>query len=133
MLDTSAIGSSAERAVVVSAEHSAIRWGSGGVDVFATPMMIALMEGAAVAAVASFLPEGQGTVGTHLDVAHLAATPMGMRVTARAELIALDGRKLTFRVEAYDEVGKIGEGTHERFLIDVPRFMAKAQQRGRPA
>ncbi|MBC7235382.1 MAG: thioesterase family protein [Chloroflexi bacterium] len=133
MLNAAMIGATGEQELIVTEEHSAVRWGSGGVDVLSTPQMIALMESAAVAAVDPYLEEGWRTVGIHLDVAHLAATPMGSRVTARAELIAIEGRKLTFRVEAFDEAGKIGEGTHQRFLVDVERFMNKARERVRRA
>src|SRR5260221_14043912 len=90
--------------------------GSGAVQVFSTPSMIALMEGAACRAVESVLPPGQTTVGTHLDVRHLAATPLGLEVRARAELLEVDGRTLKFRVEAFDAQEKIGEGTHERAI-----------------
>jgi fluoroacetyl-CoA thioesterase len=124
-----AIGAVAERSLMVSEEHSALRWGSGGVDVFSTPQMIALMEESAVDALRPYLPPGQQTVGIHLDVSHLAATPMGGQVTARATLLEVDGRKATFRVEAHDDAGIIGEGTHQRFLIDVERFMNKARER----
>lgn len=99
--------------------------------VFATPQMLALMEGAAVDAVDPLLPKGYQTVGIQAAISHLAATPMGLRVTAHAELVAVDGRKLTFRVEAHDEVGKIGEGEHHRFIVEVARFMEKAAARGK--
>lgn len=112
--------------VLVGEAHSARRLGSGRVEVFATPMMIALMEQAAVNAVASTLPPGQETVGTRLEVRHLAATPLGMRVTARAELVKVDGRTLTFAVSAADEKEPIGEGVHERVIVDRTRFEARA-------
>ena len=101
--------------------------GSGLLPVFATPQMIALMENAAVDATQASLEEGQGTVGTRLDVSHDAATPVGMQVWAEAEVTAVDGRKLTFAVTAYDEAGPIGKGTHERFIIQNDKFLAKAQ------
>ena len=101
--------------------------GSGLVPVFATPYMIALMENAAVNAVQAHLEEGQGTVGTKLEVTHDAATPIGMKVWAEAELTAVEGKKLTFSVKAFDEAGPIGGGTHERFIITVDRFLAKAE------
>ena len=91
-----------------------------------TAMMIALIEKAAVYSVEPFLEPGQGTVGTHVDVSHCSATPLGMRVWAETELVGIDRRKLTFRVAAYDERGLIGEGRHERFIIDYARFQAKA-------
>jgi predicted thioesterase len=88
------------------------------------------MEGAAVRAIQGGLAPGQTTVGGHIDIHHLAATPVGMGVHARAKLTAVDGRKLTFRIEAWDEVEPIGEAVHERFIIDEARFVAKAQAKG---
>jgi predicted thioesterase len=88
--------------------------------------MIALMEEAAINAVDSKLPDGYATVGIHLDIKHIAATPVGMNVTARAEITGIDGRKLAFRVEAFDESEKIGEGTHQRFIIELDRFRERA-------
>jgi fluoroacetyl-CoA thioesterase len=113
-----------EATLVVQATHTASHLGSGGVEVLATPTMIALMEEAARTSVDPKLEPGQMGVGVNVNVSHLAATPMGMRVTARAELLGVDGRKLTFRVEAYDEKEKIGEGTHARAIINVERFMS---------
>lgn len=112
---------------VVSPSNTADAVGSGLVPVFATPYMIALMEGAAVNAVLPCLDADEGTVGTHLDVAHSAATPIGMKVWAEATLTAVDGKKLTYDVVAFDEVGEIGRGTHERFVIKPERFLAKVQ------
>ncbi len=103
--------------------------GSGSAAVFATPAMIALMERASVAAVDPHLPAGQASVGIEIDVRHLAATPLGMTVRARSELLEVDGRRLTFRVEAFDEAEKIGEGRHRRAIIDVERFLAKVAQK----
>lgn len=100
--------------------------GSGLVRVYATAMMIALIEKAAVLSVEPFLESGQGTVGIHVDVSHCSATPLGMKVRAETELIGIDGRRLVFRVAAYDERGLIGEGRHERFIIDYAKFQAKA-------
>lgn len=114
----------------VSPADTASAVGSGLLPVFATPSMIALMENAAVNAVQSALEEGQGTVGTHMDVSHDAATPVGMAVYAEAELTAVDGRKLTFAVRAFDQAGPIGGGVHERFIITNDRFLAKAHKRG---
>lgn len=99
--------------------------GSGSLTVFSTPHMIALMEEAACRCIAPYLTAEQSSVGTRLDVKHLAATPVGMRVRAEAKLTAEDGRKLTFEVKAFDETGPIGEGTHERFLILTDRFLEK--------
>ena len=109
----------------VTPEMSAARVGSGLVEVFATPMMIALMEKTCNESVLPHLDEGQGTVGTHLDVAHSAATPVGMRVWCESELVEVDRRRLVFKVKAFDECGLIGEGTHERFIIDTAKFAAK--------
>lgn len=91
--------------------------------------MIALMEQAAYTSVAGELEEGQGTVGTLMNVSHISATPVGMEVTAKSELVKVDGRKLVFHVEAYDERGKIGEGEHERFIIDNEKFQNKADNK----
>ena len=100
--------------------------GSGRVRVFATPMMISLMEKTATLSVEPYLEEGQSTVGTLVNVSHLAATPLGARVYAESELVTIDRRKLVFKVSAYDEKGIVGEGMHERFVIDIERFQSKA-------
>ncbi len=99
--------------------------GSGLLDVLSTPSMIGLMEGAAATAVAPLLPDGSVSVGVRVDVRHLAATPLGMAVRARAELIEIDGRRLTFRVEAFDAHEKIGEGVHERAIVEPARLLAR--------
>lgn len=112
--------------VVVTENNSANALGSGLLEVFATPAMIALMEKTAWQSVAPDLNDGEGTVGTMLNIKHTAATPLGMRVWCESELIEVDGRRLVFRVEAYDETGKIGEGEHERFVINNRKFMTKA-------
>ena len=121
------VGCKGKAETVVTEQNTAAAVGSGLVPVFATPYMIALMENAAVNAVQAHLEEGQGTVGTKLDVTHDAATPVGMKVWAEAELTAVEGKKLTFTVKAFDETGAIGGGTHERFIITVDRFLAKAE------
>ena len=113
--------------MVVCEENTARHLGSGNVAVLATPEMIRLMEKAAVAAVDHLLPDGYRTVGVAVDVRHLAATPVGMRVRAQAELIAIEGRKLTFRVEADDEVERVGEGEHKRAIIDLERFKERVR------
>ncbi len=110
---------------VVTKSNTAATVGSGSLDVFATPMMAALMEAAAVNALENHVEEGQSSVGTHMDLSHDSATPIGMRAWAEAELTAIDGRALTFSVTAFDEAGPIGKGTHVRFLIQVEKFMAK--------
>ena len=122
-------GMKGEKSITVEARHTARHLGSGGVDVFATPSMVALMEEAALGAVDPHLPEGQLTVGYSLDVRHLAATPMGMTVTAKAELLAVDGRMLTFRVEAFDERERIGEGTHVRVVVILGRVDERVREK----
>ena len=114
---------------VVTEQNTASAVGSGLVPVFGTPFMIALMENAAVNALEPYVEAGQGSVGTHLDVSHDAATPIGLKVWAEAELTAVEGKALTFSVPAYDEAGPIGKGTHNRFLIDVDRFLAKTEKK----
>jgi fluoroacetyl-CoA thioesterase len=121
------VGLTGEVSVVVTPEVTAKHMGSGAVQVFATPEMVRLMEKAAVAALREHLAHGQQSVGTLVNVRHLASTPLGATVTARAELVAVDGRRLTFRVSASDGVDTIGKGTHERALIDVERFQARAE------
>ncbi|RKD33880.1 thioesterase family protein [Thermohalobacter berrensis] len=108
---------------VVTENDTAAKFGSGDIKVFATPMMIGLMENAALKAVDKELGKEHATVGIHLDVKHIAATPIGMKVTAKAELTKIEGKKLYFKVEAYDEKEKIGEGTHKRYIINVDKFL----------
>lgn len=103
--------------------------GSGQLDVFATPVMLGLIELAAASAVDHLLPDGSTTVGTHLDVRHIAPSPLGIEVRARAELVAVDGRKLSFTVEAFDAVERIGEGTHERAIVSADRLLARANSK----
>ncbi len=114
-----------EARLVVREEDTAQHLGSGNVAVLATPRMIALMENASVKAVDHLLPPGQATVGGEIRVRHLAATPQGMEVTVNSELVEIEGRRLTFKVEAFDEREKVGEGTHIRFVIDLERFREK--------
>ena len=114
---------------VVTEDLLARNIGSGLVKVYATAMMIALIEKAAVYSVEPYLEEGQGTVGTHVNVSHCSATPLGMKVWAETEQIEIDRRKLVFKVAAYGERGLIGEGLHERFIIDNERFQAKADSK----
>lgn len=121
------IGMKGRAETLVTPENTAQAAGSGLVPVFATPWMAALMENAAVQAVQGGLSPEEGTVGTRLDVTHDAATPIGLKVWAEAELTAVEGRKLTFSVAAYDEREKIGGGTHERFVIKPEKFVARAQ------
>ncbi len=110
---------------IVTEEVTAARIGSGLVKVFATPMMVALIEQTCYESVLPFLEEGQGTVGTLVNVTHSAATPVGMRVWCESELVQVDRRRLVFEVKAFDECGLIGEGRHERFVIESAKFQAK--------
>lgn len=103
--------------------------GSGSLDVYATPAMVALMENAACAAIAEYLEEGETTVGTEMNVKHISATPAGMKVTAEAEVTEVNGREIVFTVKACDEAGVIGDGTHKRFLVTADRFMAKTNSK----
>ena len=114
---------------VVGEGDLAVAFGSGRVRVFGTPAMIALMEAAAIQAVDHLLPDGSASVGTRLDVRHVAPSPLGVEVRARAELVAVEGRRLTFRVEAFDPAGPIGEGTHERAVVELDRLVARAAGR----
>jgi len=123
------IGIKGYQEYTVTPDKLASNVGSGLVKVYATAMMIALIEKAAVYSVEPYLEEGQGTVGTHVDVSHCSATPCGMKVWAETELIEIDRRKLVFKVAAYDERGLIGEGRHERFIIDNVKFQAKADSK----
>lgn len=118
-----------ERRIVVSDEYSARHLGSGNVLVLATPAMIMLMEQTAMRSVDPLLAVDQNTVGVRVEVAHLGATPLDMAVRIRTELLEVDGRRLKFRVEAFDEVEKVGEGMHERFIIDLGRFQRKLQEK----
>ena len=113
--------------IVVGDEHTAPRIGSGRVRVLATPVMINLMEAAALDAVENLIPAGHQSLGTRLDVRHIAATPVGMRVRATAKLLAVDGRTLEFRVEAHDEKDLIGDGGHTRLVVNVARFDQRVQ------
>ena len=115
--------------LVVSDEHTAPRVGSGKVHVLATPVMINLIEAAALAAIEHLLPPGYQSLGTLLNVRHIAATPVGMRVTASAKLLKVDGRTVTFSVEARDEKELIGEGTHERVVVNVAKFDERLQRK----
>lgn len=120
------IGLKGEAGVEVVFENTAAAVGSGALEVFGTPSMIALMEKAALQSVQPYLDEGQGTVGLHLDVAHLAATPVGMTVRAESELEKVEGRMLFFQVRAYAGDELIGEGRHQRCIVYNDRFLAKA-------
>ena len=123
------IGTKHEVKIDVTEEVTAAKMKSGSLAVLATPFMVALMEQAAAELCEKLTPDGISTVGTALNIKHLAPTPVGSEVKAVAELLSFDGRKAEFRVEAYDEAGLIGEGTHERFTIKIDRFMEKANER----
>ena len=110
---------------LVEREDTAAEVGSGSLLVFATPCMVAMMEGAACEAIAAGLAEGETTVGTELNIQHLSATPVGMEVRAAATVTAVEGKCITFEVEAFDEAGTIGKGTHKRFLVASQRFLDK--------
>lgn len=122
MLD---VGLKYQSRVVVSEDNTALKLGSGDMEVFATPAMIALMENAAMNAVASHLDAGTTTVGTMMKSSHIKASALGANITAEAELVAVEGRRLSFTVKAWDDKGVIGEGEHERFVVDRERFLSK--------
>ena len=126
------IGLKGRSETVVTEQNTANAIGSGLVPVFATPYMIALMENAAASSLLPYLAEDEGSVGTHLDVSHSSATPIGMRVWAEATVTAVEGKKISFAVAAYDEAGEIGRGTHERFIIKPEKFLAKTQKKLNP-
>lgn len=125
------VGLSSTVETIVMKKDTASEYGSGSVDVFATPALIALMENASMSAVGLHLEKGYTTVGTRIDIKHVGATPVGMKVTAKAELIEMDGRRLVFKVEAYDEKELIGEGTHERFIVNSEKFIDKVNKKGK--
>lgn len=120
------VGLKSRAEVLVNGSNTANAVGSGLVPVFSTPSMIALMENAAVRAIQGRLEPGESSVGTHMDITHDAPTPVSVKAWAEAEVTAVDGRKVTFAVTAYDEKGPIGKGTHERAIIRVDKFLAKA-------
>ena len=122
-------GLSGSATLLVGEEHTAPRVGSGRVHVLATPVMINLIEAAALEAIEKRLPPGHQSLGTILNVRHIAATPVGMRVTATAEVTHVDGRTVRFRVEACDEKELIGDGTHERVVVNVEKFDARVQRK----
>ena len=113
--------------IVVGEEHTAPRIGSGMVHVLATPVMINLMEAAALDAAEKLIPAGHQSLGIRLDVRHIAATPVGMRVRATAKIVKVEGRQIDFEVEAHDEKDLIGDGTHQRIVVNVERFDKRVQ------
>ena len=122
-------GVSASAELVVGEEHTAPRVGSGKIHVLATPVMINVIEAAALAAVEQLLPAGHQSLGTLLNVRHIAATPVGMRVTARAVVTGVSGRTIAFQVEAHDEKELIGDGTHERVVVNVAKFDERVRRK----
>jgi fluoroacetyl-CoA thioesterase len=131
MIDLSAlrVGMKGSADLLVGVEHTAPRVGSGRVPVLATPVMINVIEAAALAAVEHLLPAGHQSLGIHLDVRHFAATPVGMRIWATSELIGVEGRTLSFQVEAHDEKEPIGDGWHQRVVVNVARFDQRVQKK----
>ena len=126
-------GATAEVSLIVGPERSADAMGNRGVHVLATPFVIGLLENAADAVLQPHLPAGGGSVGTMVEMRHLAATPVGMKVRAQATLLETDGKRFLFAVEAWDEKEKIAEGRHERFVIsDMDKFLARAMKKGQP-
>ena len=121
------IGLKGSAEILVGEEHTAPRIGSGRVHVLATPVMINVMEAAALAAIEHLLPIGHQSLGTHLDVGHYAATPVGMRLRATAEVMKIDGRDIEFAVTAFDEKERVGDGTHRRVVVNVTRFDQRVQ------
>jgi predicted thioesterase len=115
--------------IIVGEEHTAPRVGSGRVHVLATPVMINLMEAAALDAIEGLLPPGHQSLGTHLNVGHYAATPVGMTLRASATVTKVDGRNVEFRVEAYDDKERVGDGTHTRVVVNVERFDKRVQRK----
>ena len=120
------VGMKAEVGTLVEREDTAKEVGSGDLLVYATPCMVALMEGAACEAIAAALPDTQTTVGIALNIEHISATPVGLDVRAEAEVTAVEGKVITFAVRAFDEVGEIGNGTHKRVIVNSQRFLEKA-------
>ena len=119
------VGMKGEVTTTVEREDTAYEVGSGSLLVYATPCMVALMEGAACEAIAPAMSDEKTSVGTELNISHISATPVGLEVRAEAEVTAVDGNAITFQVTAYDEKGKIGEGTHKRFVVTSQRFLDK--------
>ncbi|WP_340116790.1 thioesterase family protein [Pelagibius sp. 7325] len=130
-MDRIKAGLTGEAEMMVGTSDTAPRIGSGRIAVLATPKMVSLMEEAALAAIEHLLPEGKQSLGTHLDITHIAATPVGMTVKAEAELIEVNGRKLLFAVRARDEMDLIGEGRHERVVVTAATFQSRINEKGK--
>jgi fluoroacetyl-CoA thioesterase len=127
---TITIGLKGTREFIVEEKHTAYHLGSGGVLVFSTPSMVSLMEGASVNAIDPLLPQGQMSVGIEISAKHLAATPIGKRVWAEAEVVGIEKRRVLFTIKAWDEYELIGEATHTRFIIDLDRYTQRLQEKG---
>jgi predicted thioesterase len=123
------VGTKGTFKVSVDESNTAKTMQSGSLDVFATPAMVAIMEKASTLALEPYLEEGSTTVGTALDISHVSATPVGMDVSATAEVVSVNGRELTFKVQAFDECGLIGEGTHKRFIVFAEKFQNKTNSK----
>ena len=120
------VGMKGEVGTLAEREDTAKEVGSGSLLVYATPCMVALMEGAACEAIQEALSDSQTTVGTELNIQHISATPVGLEVRAEAEVIAVEGKVITFEVKAFDEAGEIGKGTHKRVIVNTQKFLEKA-------
>ena len=130
MEETLRVGQTHEVETVVTPDLTAEHFGNPGVPVFATPALISLLEEAAAACIAPTLSEGQGSLGTRVNIQHIAPTPIGMKVVGRAELVEVDGRRLVFKVEARDEQELIASGTHERFVVNsMAKFLARTAEK----
>ena len=123
------VGMKGEVATLAEREDTAKEVGSGSLLVYATPCMVALMEGAACEAIEEALSDSQTTVGTELNIQHISATPVGLEVRAEAEVIAVEGKVITFEVKAFDEAGEIGKGTHKRVIVNTQKFLEKAYEK----
>jgi fluoroacetyl-CoA thioesterase len=132
MLENVKLGATGRASIVVGPEHTAPEIGSGKVAVLATPVMINVMEAAALDAIEALLPEGHQSLGTHLNVGHYAATPVGMTLRATAEVMKIEGRTVEFRVEAFDDSERVGDGTHTRVVVNVARFDQRVQRKLNP-
>lgn len=129
MFDRLTTGLSAEQVITVSDDLTAQAIGSGDLPVYATPAMIALMEATSVIAIENFLPPGYSTVGIEINVKHVAATPVGEEVRVQAEVIDIEGKRIVFNVQAWDDEDLIGEGTHVRYIIEIERFMQRVARK----
>lgn len=123
------IGIKGHKEIIVSETETASKFGSGLIDVYATPAMVGLMETTAQESVQKYLPKGHITLGIEINIKHLKATLIGMKVKCETELLQIDGKKLTFQVAAYDDLGKIGEGTHCRYIVETKKFLEKLKQK----